>query len=112
MKRNLVLSCLVAGSLAGLMPLTVMAEPAMEMAGSDARVVIKDSAITSSIKARLASDEVGGFKHVRVDTDDHGIVTLKGHTRTQAAADRAISITKETEGVREVRSAIEIKIDD
>ena len=112
MKTNLVLSCVVACSLATLAPLGAMAEPAMETAGSEARVVIKDSAITSSIKARLESDRTGGFKHIRIDTDDHGIVTLKGHTRTQEAADRAISITRETEGVREVRSAIEIKIDD
>jgi hypothetical protein len=112
MKTNFVLSCAVACALGGLMPLSAMADPAMEMGSSEAKVVIKDSAITSSIRARFASDQVGGFKHIRVDTDDHGVVTLKGHTRTQDAADRAISITKETEGVREVKSAIEIKIDD
>jgi len=112
MKTNIVLSGIVACALAGLVPLSAMAGPAIEMGSSEAKVVVTDSAITSSIKARLASDQAGGFKHIRVDTDDHGVVTLKGHARTQEAADRAISISKETDGVREVRSAIEIKIDD
>lgn len=112
MKTNFVLSCVLACSLGGLVPLNAMADPAMGMGDSGTKVVIKDSAITSSIRARFASDQLGGFKHIRVDTDDHGVVTLKGHVRTQDAADRAISITKEIEGVREVKSAIKIKIDD
>jgi hyperosmotically inducible protein len=113
MKLNILLSCAVACAVAGLAPLSASAaDPEVLMAGTEAKLVVTDSAITSSVKARLATDQVGGFKHIRVDTDDHGVVTLKGHARTQATADRAISLTKETEGVREVRSAIEIKIDD
>jgi osmotically-inducible protein OsmY len=111
MKANAVLSCVVACSLAGLVPLAAMAEPAAETGRSEPMVVIKDSSITSSIKARFAIDHKG-LSHIRVDTDDHGVVTLKGHARTQDAADRAIAIAKNTEGVREVHSAIEITIDD
>jgi len=112
MKTSVVLSCALACSLVALAPLSVTAEPASGMAPSDTKVVIQDSAITSSVKAALAADHVGGFGHVRVDTDDHGIVTLKGHVRTQDAADRAISIARNTGGVREVRSAIKIEKDD
>jgi hyperosmotically inducible protein len=112
MKTRVALSCVVACSMVGLVPLIAMAEPASEMARPEPAVVIKDSAITSSIKARLAADPVRGFGHIRVDTDDHGVVTLKGHARTQGVADRAISIAKDTEGVREVHSAIKIKNDD
>jgi hyperosmotically inducible protein len=112
MKTRIALSCVVACSLVGLVPLLAMAEPASQTDRSEPKVVIKDSAISSSIKARFATDHVKGVRHIHVDTDDHGVVTLKGHTRTQAAADRAISIAKDTEGVREVHSAIEIKIDD
>jgi osmotically-inducible protein OsmY len=36
------------------------------------------------------------------------VVTLKGHPRTQDAADRAIWIAKDTDGVREVESGIAI----
>ena len=112
MKTRVALSCVVACSLVGLVPLIATAERASEIDRSEPRVIIKDSAITSSIKARLAADHVRGFRHIRVDTDDHGVVTLKGHARTQASADRAISIARDTEGVREVHSAIEIKNDD
>ena len=112
MKARLALCRVVACSLAGLAPLSAVADPAMATGGSETKVVFKDSAITSSVRARLANDQVGGFKHIRVDTDDHGVVTLKGRARSQDAADRAIFITTETEGVREVKSAIEIKIDD
>ena len=112
MKTELLLSCLVACSLAGLVPLSASADPAMDTSGSEAKLVIKDSAITSSLKARFESDQIGGFKHIHIDTDDRGIVTLKGHVRTQDAADRAVSITRETAGVREVRNDIKIKIDD
>jgi osmotically-inducible protein OsmY len=39
-------------------------------------------------------------------------VTLKGKVPTQGAADRAISIARATEGVRTVKSALRVKIDD
>lgn len=112
MKSSITRSWLITGLLAAATPLVVSAEPAMGISNAEPPVAYRDSAITSSIKARLAGDQMGGFKHIRVDTDDHGIVTLKGYARTQEAADRAIQITKETDGVREVKSAIEIKIDD
>lgn len=112
MKTRLVLSCAVVFSLAGLVPLSVTADPAPGMSGPATKVVIEDSAITSSIKARLDADHAGGFGSIRVDTEDHGVVTLEGEARTQDAANRAIAIAKSTDGVREVRSEIEIEKDD
>ena len=112
MKTSFVLSCAVACSLAALVPLTGLADPASGMPPSDTKVVIQDSAITSSVKAQLAADRNRDFGHVRVDADDHGIVTLEGHVRTQDAADRAISIAKHTDGVREVHSGVKIEKDD
>jgi osmotically-inducible protein OsmY len=112
MKTRIVLSCAVAFSLVGLAPPGVMADPAPGMSGPATKVVIEDSAITSSIKAQFQSDRAGGLKDVRVDTDDHGVVKLDGEVKTQDAADRAIAIAKGTDGVREVRSDIEIEKDD
>jgi len=66
----------------------------------------------SSIRAQLAADTYKGLKHVDVDTDDHGVVTLKGRVPSQDAADRAISIARATDGVRTVKSGLKIKIDD
>lgn len=112
MKSRIVSSCVVVCSLFALAPLTVTAGPDSAMDRPEPAVVVKDSAITSSIKARIESEHVRGLGHVRIDTDDHGVVTLKGHVRTQDAADRAIAIAKATDGVREVRNDLEIKIDD
>lgn len=99
-----------ACALAALIPFAAIAAP--DMSGTEATVVIKDSSITSSIKAQLASDRFKGLSHIDVDTDDHGVVTLKGKVPSQDAADRAISIARATEGVRTVKSALKIKIDD
>jgi hypothetical protein len=49
-------------------------------------LVIKDSSITSSIKAQLASDAFKGVSHIDVDTDDHGVATLKGKVPTRTLA--------------------------
>jgi len=112
MKTNVVLSCVVACSLGALVPFSAMSDPASGMNPGETKVVIQDSAITSSVKAQLKADRAGGFGDVRVDADDNGVVKLEGHVRTQEAADRAISIAKHTDGVREVRSGIKIEKDD
>lgn len=112
MKKTPTLTAAVACSLAALAPFVARATPAPDMESAQPTVVIKDSSITSSIKAQLASDPSKGLSHIDVDTDDHGVVTLKGKVPTQDAADRAISIARATEGVRTVKSALKIKIDD
>jgi hyperosmotically inducible periplasmic protein len=111
MKTRILLSCVAACSL-GALAVTATADPAPGMYGPATKVVITDSAITSSIKAQYEGDHGDGLQHVRVDTDDHGVVKLDGEVRSQAAADRAIAIAKATEGVREVRSDIEVEKDD
>lgn len=111
MKTSVVLTCLVAGSL-GALTLPAAADPTADTYGPTTKVVISDSAITSSIKKSFEDDRVGGLGRVRVETEDHGVVTLEGHTETQDAAERAIAIAKATPGVREVRSEIEIESDD
>ena len=110
MKKALTLTVVVACSLAALAPLAAPAAPDTDSV--QATLVIKDSSITSSIKAQLASDPFKGLSRIDVDTDDHGVVTLKGKVPSQDAADRAISIARATEGVRTVKSALKIKIDD
>ena len=112
MKKTPTLTAAVACSLAALAPFVARATPAPDMESAQPTVVIKDSSITSSIKAQLASDPSKGLSHIDVDTDDHGVVTLKGKVPTQDAADRAISIASATDGVRKVKSALKVKIDD
>src|SRR5580692_3458247 len=56
MKKTPTLIAALACSLAGIAPLAAIATPAPDLSSTEATLVIKDSSITSSIKAELASD--------------------------------------------------------
>jgi hyperosmotically inducible protein len=112
MKKSPALTAALACSLAALSPFAALAVSAADLDSTKPALVIKDSSITSSIKAQLATDTFKGLSHIDVDTDDHGVVTLKGKVPSQDAADRAISIAQATTGVRTVKSALKIKIGD
>ncbi len=112
MKKTTVFAAALACSMSAVAPFTAFAAPTPDADGAQPALVIKDSSITSSIKARLANDTFKGLSHVDVDTDDQGVVTLKGTVPSQDAADRAISIARGTEGVRTVKSALKIKRED
>jgi hyperosmotically inducible protein len=73
---------------------------------------VKDSVITTKIKAKLAEEKMSSLAHIKVDTDSKGAVVLRGKVKTQAEADKAVSIARETEGVASVKSNIRIKKDD
>ena len=72
---------------------------------------VKDSVITTKIKTTLAAQHISNLVHVRVDTDDKGVVWLSGKAKTQDAIDSAISIARATEGVRDVHSSIRLTTD-
>lgn len=112
MQKTPLLIAAVACSFAALAPFTVLAATTPDAVNSQPPVVVKDSSIKSSIKAQLASDAFKGLSHIDVDVDDNGVVTLEGKVPSQEAADRAIAIARSTQGVREVKSALKIKIDD
>ena len=111
-KKTPLLIAALACSLATLAPFVALASPTPDGNNTQAPVVIKDSSIKSSVKAQLIADTFKGLSHIDVDVDDHGVVTLEGRVPSQDAADRAISIARATEGVREVKSALKIKTDD
>jgi hyperosmotically inducible protein len=71
---------------------------------------VKDSVITTKIKAKLAEEKMRTLVHVKVDTDSKGGVVLSGNVRTQKMADKAVAIAQGTEGVTSVTSKIEIKV--
>jgi hyperosmotically inducible periplasmic protein len=73
---------------------------------------VKDSAITTKIKSKLAADHITSLGRIHVDTDKDGIVWLSGTARSQAAIDKAVSIASNTEHVVSVRNDIQIKSDD
>jgi len=103
----------------GLLTMSAMLGSAVVLAADDsdadrshAKAFVKDSAITTKIKAKLAAEHITSLGRIHVDTDKDGVVWLSGHARTQEAIDKAASIAHETEGVKEVRNHIKVKKDD
>jgi len=72
---------------------------------------IKDSVITTKIKAKLAEEHLGSMDHIKVDTDKSGIVWMSGTANTQEEVNRAVAIAKNTEGVKSVNSQLTVQKD-
>lgn len=79
---------------------------------SNPTAFVKDSAITTKIKAKLAADHVSSLAKVHVDTDANGMVYLSGTAKTQADIDKAVSIAQSTEHVTSVKNDITVRADD
>lgn len=77
---------------------------------SHPKAFVKDSAITTKIKAKLAAEKPSSLIKVRVDTDNKGVVWLSGTVETQAEADKAAAIARDTEGVTSVENHIQVKM--
>ena len=73
---------------------------------------VKDSAITTKIKAKLANEDPKSMLNIRVDTDANGAVVLSGRVHSERDADRAIVLARETEGVTSVKSHIQVTKED
>jgi hyperosmotically inducible protein len=108
MKYSVAMSLLAASML--LVPAISRADPDTDRAHP--MTSVKDSAITVKIKTKLADEHMKSLRHISVDTDSTGAVVLGGTARTQADADKAISIARNTEGVMSVTSSIEIRKDE
>lgn len=76
---------------------------------SHPKAFVKDSAITTKIKTKLAAEHLSTLAHIKVDTDADGVVWLSGTAGTQDEIDRAVSIAKATEGVVTVKSHLTVK---
>ena len=72
---------------------------------------VKDSVITTKIKSKLASEHLGSVKHIQVDTDKDGVVWMSGTVNNQGEAEKAITIARNTEGVRSVHSELKVQKD-
>jgi len=78
---------------------------------SSPKVFVKDSVITTKIKAELAEEKLSSLVHIKVDTDKNGKVFLSGTAKTQSAADKAVVIARAVKGVTSVDSQIKIVAD-
>jgi hyperosmotically inducible protein len=73
---------------------------------------VKDSVITTKVKAKLAAQEMHSLARIGVDTDRNGMVVLSGSASNQQRADKAVAIARDTEGVTSVRNNIRIQKED
>jgi len=109
MNIKLATGVFIIGSL--LAPMAAHAEDA-DSDRSHPMTFVKDSAITTKIKAKLAAEKIKSLVNIKVDTNSKGMVVLSGIVRTQEEADKAVSIAQGTEGVTSVTSKLRIKKDD
>jgi hyperosmotically inducible periplasmic protein len=72
---------------------------------------VKDSAITTAIKTKLAAVHPGTLARLKVDTDKDGVVWLSGTARTRQEAERAVEIARGTDGVVRVKNDIVVRPD-
>jgi len=110
MSAKLAPVCVVLGTLLGFTAISIAQDSDTDR--SHPAAFVKDSAITSKVKAELAKDHITSMGRIHVDTDKDGVVWLSGSARTQEAVDKAESIARETEHVRSVHNNITVKKDD
>ena len=101
--KNIAIAALL-GAL--IVPVPFAASAADETMSSKARTEVKDSVITTKIKALYVKDKLVSALHVKIVTDDKGVVMLSGKAKSQAEIDRAIEIARGVEGVTSVKSEI------
>lgn len=104
MNHTLSTSLLVAG---------LLLLPVAGHAANDGKTTeyVKDSVITTKIKAELAAEKMASLVKINVDTDNTGAVRLTGTTTTKGGADRAEAIAKGVTGVTSVKNEIKVVAD-
>jgi hyperosmotically inducible periplasmic protein len=112
MKTSIAISCLLMGaSFASLTPTITHAADDADVDRTHPSAFVKDSAITTKIKAKLAAEHLASLAHIHVDTDANGIVLLSGNADSQAEIDKAVAIAQGTDGVVSVKNDLKIRED-
>src|SRR5580700_2950347 len=109
MKTKLALSCVVFGALLG--SAAAIAGDDTNAVGTSTAVFVKDSAITTKIKTKLAADHLTSLGRIHVDTDKNGIVWLTGTARSHVAILKAVSLASDTEHVKSVHNDLTVRLD-
>jgi hyperosmotically inducible periplasmic protein len=75
--------------------------------GKSVGETVDDAGITAQVKTALLNDpDVGGL---RIDVDTaKGLVTLSGIVKSKAEADKAVAIARKVDGVRDVKSTLQV----
>lgn len=106
MKLQYIAGLMIAAGL--VLPLASHAAGDGDSNRSSARTWVKDSIITTKIKAQLAANQPLSIAKLHVDTDASGYVRLTGQVQSRSDADRAVAIAKMVEGVSGVDNQIKV----
>ncbi|HSQ79945.1 MAG TPA: BON domain-containing protein [Casimicrobiaceae bacterium] len=109
MKRKFANACFVIG--AALVPIAAHAADTGDMDRGHPSAYVKDSVITTKIKAKMAAEHLDSLKNIKVDTDASGVVSLSGTVSSREEANKAVTIARNTEGVRSVSSDLRVEKD-
>jgi osmotically-inducible protein OsmY len=93
--------------LAAIMASTVVActsSPTQQSTGQ----AIDDGVVTAKVKAKLIKDPVTKAHQINVETFK-GTVQLSGFVESDQARTRALQLARDTEGVKQVKDALEIR---
>lgn len=108
--KKLSLVTLIAGAL--LVPaMGYAADDKTDSDRSHPTAFVKDSAITTKVKAKLAAKHLRSMAQIHVDTDANGVVWLTGTARSQDEIDQAVMIARDTERVKSVKNQLTVKAD-
>lgn len=70
---------------------------------------LDDAAITAAVKAKIIADPELNALNIDVDTQD-GVVTLSGVVKDERHRQEAVDLARHTDGVREVRNRLEVRV--
>ena len=84
-----------------------LATPLTVACGKTVGETVDDTTTTTRVKTSLLNDQQVGGLRIDVDTFK-GVVTLSGRVKSQAEKDRAVMLARQTEGVTEVKDALQI----
>jgi len=110
MKARLAIAGLITGAF--LAPVIGHAADDQDKDRAHPKAFVKDSAITTAVKSKLAAEHLGSLAKIHIDTDANGVVTLRGTARSQEDIDKAVEIAGKTKNVRSVNNELTIKKDD
>jgi len=107
MKTKFAITCVLCSTFIGSAVALAADDPNSDT--SHAVAYVKDSAITTDIKTRLAAEHITSLERIHVDTDKDGVVWLSGTASTQKAVDKAVAIARDADHVTNVHSDIRVR---
>jgi osmotically-inducible protein OsmY len=104
MKHRSTAATLLAALMASAVVVGCSSTPTQQAAGE----AVDDGVVTAKVKAALVADPVTKAHQINVETFK-GTVQLSGFVETDQARTRALQLARDTEGVKSVKDALEIR---